>query len=111
PGRWREAATCVLHGLEEDGRDGVGAFELDGFGDTVGAVLTERLDVVRIWLWRAVKVGVRGAETTRCQRFELRLEGRQSGDRQCTLRRAVVSDGPRNHLVLTGFPGQLEVVL
>ncbi len=46
------------------------------------------------------------------ERFERLLEGGNAGDRQRALRGgAVVGDRPRNHLVLTGFAGELEVLL
>ena len=42
-GRRREAAAGVLHRLEEDRRDGVGALELDRLRDPVGGPAAERL--------------------------------------------------------------------
>src|SRR4030095_6805207 len=85
--RW-EAATRVLHGLEEDGRDGVWALELDGLGDTVRRPPAECLDVVPV-LRRAVEVGVWYPERAWHQRLERRLELGQSGKGQRAGRRAV----------------------
>ena len=45
-GRGREAAAGVLHRLEEDRGDGVGALVLDGDRDLVGGPAAERLGVV-----------------------------------------------------------------
>ena len=109
PWRRREAAARVLHGFEEDRGDGVGTLELDRLGDAVGAVPTERLCRVEARR-RPVEVGVGRAETTRGQRTERRLERGQAGDREGALGCAVVGDRARNHLVLTGFTGELEVV-
>ena len=58
-----------------------------------------------------VEIRVGRTEPAGRQRFELLLEFGQAGDRQCALRCAVIGDRTRNHFVLTGFPGQLEVVL
>ncbi|SKV25463.1 Uncharacterised protein [Mycobacteroides abscessus subsp. abscessus] len=63
---------------------------------------------MRIWFRCAIEVGVGRAKAARCQRLERRLERGQSGDRQRTLRGAVVGDGPRDHFVFSGFSGQLE---
>ena len=49
-GRRREAAAGVLHRLEEDGGDGVGAFVLDGDRDLVGGPAAECHRVARtVW--------------------------------------------------------------
>ncbi len=71
----------------------------------------ERLDVGVVRRGRAVEVGVGHPETAGRQRLERRLERRKAGDRQRALRRAVVGDRPRDHLVLPGLAGQLEVLL
>jgi hypothetical protein len=73
-GRWREAAPGVLHWLEEHRADGVGAFELDGLGDPVGAVAAPRFDVGVVRLRSAIEVGVGHSEPARGQRLEGRLE-------------------------------------
>jgi hypothetical protein len=110
-GRRREAAAGVLHRLQEHCGDGIRAFEFDGLGDAVGAVAAECLLVVGIFGGCAVEVGVRYAEPTRGERLKRCLERRDSGDRQRALRRAVIGDRPRDHLVLARFSGQLEVLL
>lgn len=106
-----EATTRVLHRLEEHRSHGVGPFELDGLGDAVGAVAAKELFVMRVFGRGPVEVRVRRAEAAGGQRLERSLERRDAGDRQRALRGAVVGDGSRNHLVLTGFSGQLEVLL
>ena len=114
-GRGREAAAGVLHRLEEDRGDGVGALELDRLGDAVGRPLAELVLVVLgpglELLGRAVEVRVRHPERRRHQRLERRLHARQAGDRQRALRRAVVGDGAADHLVLGRLAGELEVLL
>ena len=109
-GRRREAAAGVLHRLQEDRGDRLGALVLDRDGDLVGGPEAELLLVV-LEVRRAVVVGVRHPERRRHQRLERRLHARQPGDRQRALRGAVVGDGPADHLVLVGLAGDLEVVL
>ena len=75
------------------------------------AQFAERFDVAVVGLGRAIEVGVRHAQPARCQRLERRLEHRNTGDRQRALRRAVIRDGPRNHLVFAGLSRELEVLL
>ena len=107
----REAAAGVLHRLEEDGGDGVGALELDGLGDAVGGPAAEGLLVVAQVLGRAVDVGVRHLVRAGHERLEHLLGRRDAGDRQGALRRAVVGDARRDDLVLGRLAGQLEVLL
>ena len=109
-GRRREAAAGVLHRLEEDGGDGVGALELDGLLDAVGGPAAERLEVVAV-LGRAVEVGVRHLVGAGDERLEHLLRGRDAGDRQRALRGAVVGDRAADHLVLHRLAGELEVLL
>jgi hypothetical protein len=113
-GRGREAAAGVLHGLEEDGRDGLGPLELDRLGDAVGRPLAEGVLVVGAevgGLGGAVEVRVRHPEGRGHQWLERRLHARQAGDRQGALRSAVVGDRAADHLVLGRLAGELEVVL
>jgi hypothetical protein len=100
----------VLHRLDEDGGDGVGALHLDGDLDLVGGPAAERLEVVAV-LGRAVEVGVRCLVGARHQRLEVLLRVGDARDRQGSLRRAVVGDGPADDLVLHRSAGQLEVLL
>ena len=110
-GRRREAAAGVLHRLEEHRGDGVGTLELDRLGDPVGGPEAEGLGVVAQVLRGAVEVGVGHLEGARHQRLEHLLGGRDAGDRQRALRRAVVGHGAADHLVLGGLADQLEVLL
>ena len=110
-GRGREAAAGVLHRLEEDGGDGVGALELDGLGDPVGGPAAERLLVVAQVLGRAVQVGVGDLEGAGHERLEHLLGRRDTGDRQRALGGAVVGHRAADHLVLGGLAGELEVLL
>ena len=109
-GRRREAAAGVLHRLQEDRGDRLGALVLDGDGDLVGGPQAELLLVV-LEVRRAVVVGVRDPEGRRHQRLERRLHAGQAGDRQGALRGAVVGDRAADHLVLVGLADELEVVL
>ena len=110
PGRRREAATGVLHRLEEDRGDGVRPFELDRLLDLVGGPAAERLEVVTV-LRRAVEVGVRHLERAGYERLEHLAGGRDAGDRQRAVGRAVVGDRAADHFGLHRLAGQLEVVL
>ena len=114
-GRGREAATRVLHRLEEDGRDGVGALDLDGLGDPVGGPAAERLEVavgaVLEGVGRAVEVRVRHPERRGHQRLERLLHPGDAGDGERALRGAVVGDRAADDLVLARLAGELEVVL
>ncbi len=107
----RDGAARILHRLEEHRGDGVGSFELDGLGDAVGRPSPEGLDVGAERFGRTVEVGVRHPEAAGRDGLEGRLVFRQAGDRQCALRGAVICDRSRNDLVLTGFAGELEVLL
>ena len=107
----REAAAGVLHRLEEDRGDGVGALELDGLGDAVGGPAAEGLLVVTQVLGSAVHVGVGHLVRAGHERLEHLLGRRDAGDRQGALGRAVVGDGARDDLVLRRLAGQLEVLL
>ncbi len=78
-GRRREAATRVLHRLQEDGGDGVRTFELDRFLDTIGGPSSKCFEVVAV-LWSAVEVGVWHPEATGRERFEHLLGGRYAGE-------------------------------
>ena len=69
------------------------------------------LGSVSIRCGRPVEVGVGHPEAAGGQRIERRLERRDAGDGQRALRRAVIGDGPRYHLVLARLAGQLEVLL
>ena len=111
PRRRREAAAGVLHRLEEDGGDGVGALGLDRHRDLVGGPPAERLLVVGVGLGRPVEVGVGHLVGTGDERLEVLLERRDPGDGQGSLGRAVVGDGARDHLVLAGLADELEVLL
>ena len=88
-----EAAAGVLHRFEEHRAHRVGALELDGLGDPVGAVPAEGFGVVGVGLRCAVEVGVGHPEPARRQRLEGFLEVRQAGDGQRTLRGAEVREG------------------
>ena len=112
-GRRREASAGVLHRLQEDRGDRVGAFEEDHLLDAVGRPASERFEVVggSAHLGRAVEVGVRHAEATGGDRLEHRLHRGDAGDRQGSLRRAVIGHRPRDDLVLGGLALQLPVVL
>ena len=110
----REAAAGVLHRLEEDRGDRVGALVLDRDRDLVGGPAAELLGGEVLGgavLGRAVDVGVRYPEGRGDQRLELLLEQRQAGDRQRALGGAVVGDRAADHLVLHRLAGELEVVL
>ena len=76
-GRRREAAAGVLHRLEEDRGDRVGALLLDRDGDLVGGPAAEGLGVVAVEqaavLRGAVEVRVRHPEGAGHQRLELAL--------------------------------------
>ena len=115
-GRRREAATGVLHRLEEHRGDGVGTLELDGLGDPVRRP-SDRRPPRRApprpapCSARPVEVGVRHPERRGHQRLERCLHARQTGDGQRALGGAVVGDGPTDDLVLGRLAGQLEVVL
>ncbi|CUR59731.1 hypothetical protein NOCA2670019 [metagenome] len=109
-GRRRETAAGVLHGLEEDRSDRVGAFELDGLGDPVGRPQAEGLFVVLVDRG-AVEVGVRHPEGRGDQGLEGGLHAGDARDRQGPLRGAVVGDGAADDLVLGRLAGELEVLL
>lgn len=109
-GRRREAAARVLHGLQEDGRDGLGALEEDLLLDLVGGPAAERLRVVAEERG-AVDVGVRHLVRAGDQRLEGGLQRRETGDGQGALRGAVVGDRTRDDLVLGRLALELEVLL
>ena len=110
-GRGREAAAGVLHRLEEDRGDGVGALELDRLGDPVRGPAAEGLLVVAEVVGAAVEVGVGHLVGAGDQRLEHLLQRRDAGDGQRALRGAVVGHGPGDDLVLVGLAGELEVLL
>jgi hypothetical protein len=110
PGRRREAAAGVLHGLEEDRRDRVRTLEEDLLLDLVGGPAAERLGVVAEDRC-PVAVGVGHPERAGDQGLEDVLEGRETGDRQRPLGGAVVGDRPADDLGLHRLAGQLEVLL
>ncbi len=113
-GRRREAASGVLHRLDEDGRDAVGALHLDRLADLVGGPPPELLGSQAVEagdLVGAVVVGVRHAHRARHERLEGLLEGRDAGDRQGALRGAVVGDRAADDLVLARLAGELEELL
>ena len=110
-GRRREAAAGVLHRLQEDGGDRVGALDLDGLADLVGGPAAERLEVVAQVLRGAVEVGVGHLVGARHQRLERLPSLGDAGDRQRALRGAVVGDGPADHLVLARLADELQVLL
>ncbi len=83
--------------------------------DLVGGPAAEVLEVLvgaaLEALGGAVEVRVGHPERRGHQRLELRLEGRQPGDRQRALRGAVVGHRAADDLVLHRLAGELEVVL
>ena len=62
-------------------------------------------------LGRSVEVGVGHLVRAWHERLEVLLGVRDAGDRQCSLRGAVVGDVAADHLVLHGLAGELEVLL
>ncbi len=109
PGRRREAATAVLHRLQEDRGDGVGALAQDRPLDLVGGPHAERDEVVAV-LGCTVEVGVRHLDRAGHERLERRLQRRHPGDRQGAHRRAVVGDVPADHLDAARLVDRLEVL-
>ena len=109
-GRGREATAGVLHGLEEDAGDRVGALHLDGELDLVGGPPAERLEVVAV-LGGAVEVRVGNLVRTGDERLEVLLRVGDAGDRQRSLRGAVIGDRATDHLVLHRLADELEVLL
>ena len=109
-GRGREASTTVLHGFQEHRGDRLRTFELDHLLDAVRGPQAERLEVFAV-LGRTVEIRVGHAESAGHEGFEHLFHRRNPGDREGTLRRAVVGDGPGDDLVLGGAPLQLPVVL
>ena len=58
--RWgRNRPAGVLHRFEKDGRDGIGALELDGLGDAIGGPPAER------FLIGAIRTGSAGRRDDR----------------------------------------------
>ena len=113
-GRGREASAGVLHRLEEDRGDRLGALEQDHLLDAVRGPDAELGSVAcpdEAHLLGAVVVGVRHAEAAGGDRLEHLLHRRDAGDRERALRGAVVGDGARDDLVLGRAALQLPVVL
>ena len=97
-----EAAPGVLHGLQDHGRDEIGAFGLDHLLDGISRAF-------------GVLLGVPDVEEARRQRLEGRLEAWQSRHGERSHRRAVVGHVPGDDLVpsrltirLVVLPGQLD---
>jgi hypothetical protein len=93
--------------------DGVGALELDHLADALGCPDAELLlgPAREAHLVGTVVVRVRHAEAAGGERLEHLLHGRDTGDRERTLRRAVVRDRAGDHLVLHRLAAELPVVL
>ena len=86
PVRRDEAATGVLHRLEDHGGHGLRAFEADALVDRLGE--DHRVPVVRV----PVEVRVRHVAATGCERLELRAQLGDAGCRKGSQGGAVVGD-------------------
>ena len=100
----RDAAAGVLQRLEDHGRDGVGALELDLLLDLLGG--PERVAVVG----PAVAVGVRDVAAAGGERLELRAELGDPGRGERPHRGAVVGDLAGDQLDLLALALQPVVV-
>ena len=107
----REAAARILHRLDEHGSNAVGALKLDGLGDAVGCPQAKGLLVAPVLVGGAIEVRIRHLHATGDERLERDLGIRDAGDRERSLRGAVVGDRPADHLVLRRLAGELEVLL
>src|SRR4051794_19521684 len=100
----REAAAGVLDRLHDDGRDRVGALELDavrdGLREVLGAVAGRQ----------AVEVRVRHVAAARGERLERLAQRRHAGGAERAHRRAVVGDLARDDLVLVRVARELVVL-
>jgi hypothetical protein len=95
--RRHEAPARVLHGLQDDGGDELGALSLDHLLYRVGGPLRVLLSVLDV-------------EEARRQGLERRLEGGQTRDRERAHRGAVVGDVPGDDLVPSRLPVDLVVL-
>ena len=109
--RRRYATAGVLYRLEEHGCDGVRTLEQDRLLDPVRRPAAEGLPVVAQMVRRAVPVGVGHLEPAGHERLEGLLGAGDAGDRQRALRRSVIRDRARDHLVLGRLSDELPVLL
>ncbi len=104
---WRyQAATCVLDGLDEEGRNGFRPFRTNDALDVVRAGLRQLFALLPLQVCMCV-AGVEG--TRRQRRIEIADLG-YAGDGERTKRRPVVGDIARDDLVAVGLAGRAEVL-
>src|SRR6266545_2456497 len=107
-GRWREAAAGVLHRLDVDRGDRLGALHQDAPLDVVGRVQGAVVEVAAALA--AVVVGVLDPHRAGHQRLEDLLDVGQAGDGQRAHGGAVVGDVAAEDLVAAGLADRPEVL-